>query len=108
MSITASSTASSFWVAQGTAASPGTSQNELAVDDAVMLIANNVRYYVEGANMPATTDALKLLRLSPKILTAGAKAFEDLIHYVFSGVNCRLILSGDTAQLPCSGAIPMC
>ena len=39
-----------------------------------MLIANNVRYYVEGANMPATTDALKLLRLSPKILTAGAKA----------------------------------
>ena len=45
-----------------------------AVDDAVMLIANNVRYYVEGANMPATTDALKLLRLSPKILTAGAKA----------------------------------
>ena len=44
------------------------------MDDAVLLIANNVRYYVEGANMPATTEALKLLRLSPKILTAGAKA----------------------------------
>lgn len=28
---------------------------------------------------------------------------EDLIHYVFSGVNCRLILSGDTAQLPPPG-----
>ena len=25
---------------------------------------------------------------------------EDLIHYVYSGVNCRLILLGDTAQLP--------
>ncbi|MDE6880270.1 MAG: NADP-specific glutamate dehydrogenase, partial [Oscillospiraceae bacterium] len=36
--------------------------------------ANGVRYYVEGANMPATADALKLLRLSPKVLTAGAKA----------------------------------
>ena len=35
---------------------------------------NVVRYYVEGSNMPATSEALKLLRLSPKILTAGAKA----------------------------------
>ncbi|MDE6050001.1 MAG: AAA family ATPase, partial [Paramuribaculum sp.] len=25
---------------------------------------------------------------------------EDLIHYVYSGINCRLILLGDTAQLP--------
>lgn len=25
---------------------------------------------------------------------------EDLIHYVYSGVNCRMILIGDTAQLP--------
>lgn len=25
---------------------------------------------------------------------------EDLIHYVYSGVNCRMILLGDTAQLP--------
>ncbi|MDE6086005.1 MAG: AAA family ATPase [Muribaculaceae bacterium] len=28
---------------------------------------------------------------------------EDLIHYVYSGINCRLILSGDTAQLPPPG-----
>ncbi len=28
----------------------------------------------------------------------------DLIHYVFSGTNCRLILSGDTAQLPPPGS----
>ena len=39
-----------------------------------MIVANNVRYYVEAANMPATAEALRLLRLSPMILTAGSKA----------------------------------
>lgn len=53
---------------------PCATQNELDVEDAVRILANDVRYYVEGANMPATADAMKLLRLSPKILTAGAKA----------------------------------
>ena len=53
---------------------PCATQNELDVADAVRILANDVRYYVEAANMPATAEALKLLRLSPKILTAGAKA----------------------------------
>ena len=53
---------------------PCATQNELDVSDAVRILANNVRYYVEAANMPATAEALKLLRLSPNILTAGAKA----------------------------------
>ena len=53
---------------------PCATQNELDVEDAVRLVANNVRYYVEGANMPATTEALHLLRLSPQVLTAGSKA----------------------------------
>ena len=53
---------------------PCAAENEIAVDDAVLILANGVRYYVEAANMPASADALKLLRLSPKILTAGAKA----------------------------------
>ena len=53
---------------------PCATQNELDVEDAVMIVANNVRYYVEAANMPATAEALKLLRLSPRILTAGSKA----------------------------------
>ena len=53
---------------------PCATQNELDVEDAVLLVANNVRYYVEAANMPATAEALKLLRLSPRILTAGSKA----------------------------------
>lgn len=30
----------------------------------------------------------------------GSNLLEDLIHYVYSGHNCRLILLGDTAQLP--------
>ena len=53
---------------------PCATQNELDVEDAVRILVNDVRYYVEAANMPATPDALKLLRLSPKILTAGSKA----------------------------------
>lgn len=31
---------------------------------------------------------------------ASGHLLEDLVHYVYSGVNCRLILLGDTAQLP--------
>ena len=53
---------------------PCATQNELDVEDAVRIVANNVHYYVEGANMPATSDALNLLRLSPRVLTAGSKA----------------------------------
>ena len=53
---------------------PCATQNELDVEDAICILANDVRYYVEGANMPATAEAMKLLRLSPKILAAGAKA----------------------------------
>ena len=53
---------------------PCATQNELDVEDAICILANDVRYYVEGANMPATADAMKLLRRSPKILAAGAKA----------------------------------
>jgi len=53
---------------------PCATQNELDVEDAIRILANDVGYYVEGANMPATAEALRLLRLSPKILTAGAKA----------------------------------
>ena len=32
--------------------------------------------------------------------TSSGNLLEHLIHYVYSGVNCRLILIGDTAQLP--------
>ncbi len=37
------------------------------------------------------------------MIGADSGLLEDLVHYVFSGVNCRLILLGDTAQLPPPG-----
>jgi len=42
--------------------------------------------------------------------TGGRSLLEDLIHYVYSGQGCRMILLGDTAQLPpvgCSGSPAM-
>jgi len=62
------------WEIEGDIAMPCATQNEIDVHDAVAILTNGVRYYVECANMPATTDALKILRLSNKVLTAGSKA----------------------------------
>ncbi len=62
------------WEVQTDIVIPCATQNELDVEDAICILANDVRYYVEGANMPATADAMKLLRRSQKIMTAGAKA----------------------------------
>jgi len=62
------------WEIEGDVAMPCATQNEIDVHDAVAILTNGVRYYVECANMPATTDALKILRLSRKVLTAGSKA----------------------------------
>ena len=62
------------WEIEADIAMPCATQNEIDVHDAVAILTNGVRYYVECANMPATTDALKILRLSNKVLTAGSKA----------------------------------
>ena len=62
------------WGVSADVAIPCATQNEIDVHDATAMLSSGVRYYVEAANMPATAEALKLLRLSPKILTAGAKA----------------------------------
>ena len=62
------------WSVPVDVAMPCATQNELDVEDAVSLIANHVRYYVEAANMPATAAALKLLRQFPAITVAGSKA----------------------------------
>jgi glutamate dehydrogenase (NADP+) len=62
------------WERQGDVAIPCATQNEIDIQDAVMILSKGVRYYVEAANMPATAQALKLLRLSPKVITAGSKA----------------------------------
>ena len=54
--------------------------------------ASNIVFVVDEASMISADDDGTVNNL-----------LEDLIHYVFSGVNCRLILSGDTAQLPPPG-----
>ncbi len=50
---------------------------------------DNAVFIVDEASMISSTDERN-----------GSNLLRDLIHYVYTGNNCRLILSGDTAQLP--------
>ena len=38
-------------------------------------------------------------------LFGSGKVLDDLIEYVYSGTECKLILVGDTAQLPPVGSV---
>jgi len=50
------------WAVEGAdVALPCATQNELNVDDAKHLVANNVRLVAEGANMPTEPDAVRIL-----------------------------------------------
>jgi len=49
-------------------------ENEIDSKDASGILENGTKYYVEAANMPATYDALQLLRMDPRIHCAGSKA----------------------------------
>ena len=49
------------WGEKADVAMPCATQNELGLEDAKALVANGVKYVVEGANMPTTTDATKYL-----------------------------------------------
>lgn len=49
-------------------------ENEIDSKDASVILENGTKYYVEAANMPATYDALQLLRMDPRIHCAGSKA----------------------------------
>ena len=62
------------WEVPGDAAIPCATQNELDVADAARLLTNGVGYYVEAANMPATPEAVRLLRASPTLKMAPARA----------------------------------
>ena len=53
---------------------PCATQNEINAEDAACILANDVQYYVEAANMPTTPEALRLLRQSRTLQTAGSKA----------------------------------
>ena len=55
--------------------------------------ARNTVFIVDEASMIGAGDE------------RGGNLLEDLVHYVYSGENCRLILLGDTAQLPPVGSV---
>ncbi|MFD9353982.1 NADP-specific glutamate dehydrogenase [Streptomyces sp. NPDC060031] len=50
------------WEVPADVAFPSATQNELTAQDARLLIANGVRAVSEGANMPTTPDAVRLLQ----------------------------------------------
>lgn len=54
-------------------------------------------FVVDEASMIANSD--------PDSVFGSGCLLDDLIHYVYSGENCRLILIGDTAQLPPVGQL---
>lgn len=56
-------------------------------------LTTHTLYIVDEASMIANDG------LSGALFGTG-RLLDDLIHYVYSGVGCRLLLMGDTAQLP--------
>lgn len=53
---------------------PCATQNEIELADAEKLVANNVRGIAEGANMPTTPEAIKLIQKKRTLLHAPSKA----------------------------------
>lgn len=53
---------------------PCATQNEIRIADAEMIIKNEVKYIVEGANMPTTNEAVALLQDAGVIIAPGKAA----------------------------------
>lgn len=53
---------------------PCATQNEISEEDARRLIANGCKIVAEGANMPTTTQAIKLFKQHHVILCPGKAA----------------------------------
>ena len=49
-------------------------ENEIDLKDASSILEKGTKYYIEAANMPATYEAVQLLRMDPRIHCAGSKA----------------------------------
>jgi len=67
-------TDSSIWEVPVDIALPCATQNELGQDDAVRLVKNGVRVVAEGANMPATPDAVQVLQEADVLFGPGKAA----------------------------------
>lgn len=55
-------------------AMPSAMQNDVHLEQAKQIAANNVRYYIEVANMPTTNEALNYLLQQKNMIVAPAKA----------------------------------
>ncbi len=53
---------------------PSAMQNDVHMEQAQMIVANGIKYYIEVANMPTTNDALKFLMEQPGVIVAPSKA----------------------------------
>ena len=62
------------WDVPGTVAIPCATQNELNLEQAQTLVKNGVVAVVEGANMPATSDAISFLQSSSAMYAPGKAA----------------------------------
>ena len=53
---------------------PSAMQNDVNMEQAKRIAANNIKYYIEVANMPTTNDALAFLMAQPGMIVAPSKA----------------------------------
>ena len=53
---------------------PCATQNDVDMEQAKRIVANNVKYYIEVANMPTTNDALRFLMDQKNMVVAPSKA----------------------------------
>ncbi|MDR0889331.1 MAG: NADP-specific glutamate dehydrogenase [Oscillospiraceae bacterium] len=53
---------------------PSAMQNDVLIDSAKRIVKNNIKYYIEVANMPTTNDALAYLMEQPGMIVAPSKA----------------------------------
>ncbi len=62
------------WVRKVDLIMPCATQNEIRTSDAEMIIKNEVKYIVEGANMPTTNDAVAMLQAAGVVIGPGKAA----------------------------------
>ena len=53
---------------------PCATQNDVDLEQAKKIVANNIKYYIEVANMPTTNEALRFLMQQPNMVVAPSKA----------------------------------
>ena len=62
------------WGVKADIVMPAAVQNDVNLQEARRIVKNNVKYYIEVANMPTTNDALHYLRSQENMIVAPSKA----------------------------------